>query len=120
MNTNNTLFSIVKKDGREFVNLDHVVRLQSEGNCSWVFLQDGRSFLTTRNLGYYQKLLPKSKQKLQNSFFRIHHQHLINLSYISGYNSREKYIQLKPEIKLPVAQRRVKDFLSVLNCFSLY
>jgi len=114
------LFSIIKSDGREFVKLSEVIRLQSDGNCTWVYLTDGRKILTSKNLGHYQFLLPKPISQLPNTFFRIHHQHLINLGFISSFNVKKKNLNFSTGEQLPIAQRRLKPFISLLQKFHLY
>ena len=113
-------FSIVENSGREFINISEVVRLMADGSCTWVYLQNGRKILTTKNLGYYNDILPKPIDKFENTFFRIHYKHIINLSGLSNYNSREKYIKIIDGQTLPIAQRRVSSFCKMLKSFNLY
>jgi len=113
-------FSIIENSGREFINMNQVVRLMADGSCTWVYLQCGRKVLTTKNLGYYDSILPKPIEKFENTFFRIHYKHIINLSGMENYNSREKYIKIIDGNTLPIAQRRVSDFCKMLKSFNLY
>ena len=114
------LFSIIRSDGREFVKLSEVIRLKSDGNCTWVYLTDGRKILTSKNLGFYQNLLPLPEDHLQNTFFRVHHQHLINLGFIASFNAKKKSLSFLNGDQLPIAQRRLRAFITVLQKFHLY
>lgn len=119
-NIDDQFFSIIKSDGREFVNLNELIRLKSNGNCTWVYLTDGRKILTTKNIGHYQEMLPSPEYHLKNTFFRIHHQHLINLGFISRISVKKKLLSLSSNEELPIAQRRLKFFLVLLKKFNLY
>ncbi len=114
------LFPIVELDGRSFVQLSQVVRLIADGACSWVFFENGKKIITTKNLGYYEKILPRPDGTLNNKFFRVHHKHLVNLSYMRKYNKREQVIYLNTNDIIPISQRKSKEFKDLLRSLSLY
>lgn len=116
----NGLFSIIESDGRSFIELSKVVRFIADGGCAWVIFKNGEKVLTTRNIGYYEKILPAPDVTLNNSFYRTHHKHLINLSFMKKYNSKRKLILLQTHDQIPLAQRRAKGFTAMLKRFSLY
>lgn len=117
---NNHLFAIIESYGRSYVNLSDVVRLVADGSCTWVFFRSGDKIITTKNLGYYEELLPHPQKNMDNTFFRTHHKHLINLSFMKKYNSKEKYVCLIGDERIPVAQRRITSFTAMLKQFGLY
>ena len=120
LNIDHNLFAIIEKDGRSFVEISKVVRLLADGTYTWVVFDDGRKILTTKNLGYYEKILPHPENTLANKFFRVHHKHLINLSYMQKYCRKNKTIRLQTGDDIIIAQRRVKMFTSMLRDFSLF
>ena len=119
-NLDHDLFAIIEHDGRSFVKISNVVQLIAEGACTWVVFQDGNKILTTKNIGYYERVLPNPENSIQNKFYRIHHKHLINLSYMKKYSRVEKTIYLLTNERIPIAQRRTKEFTSMLRSFGLY
>ena len=120
VDSNIELFAIIETYGRSYVDLSEVVCLTADGTCCWIHLADGRKTLTTKNLGYYKTILPASGSSSKNTFFRIHHKHIVNLRFLRQYNRREKQIRLATDLVLPVAQRRLSSFHEVLKNLSLY
>jgi len=119
-NNNTTgLLSLVKSDGREFIPIHKVVRLEADGSCTWIYFSDGRKVMTTKNLGHYERILPKPHVKFKNTFFRLHHGHVINLSYLISYNNREKYVLVSSGDRIPVAQRRQSRFSRMMKAHYL-
>jgi len=116
----NELFAIVENDGRSFVPISDVVRLIAEGANTWVIFDNGEKVFTSKNLGYYVKVLPIPDNSINNKFYRVHHKHLINLSYMKKYSMKEKKIYLYPEGDIPISQRRAKGFKEMLKSFGLY
>lgn len=50
------------------------------------------------------------------SFFRIHKSHLINMSYLSQY-LKEGVVIMKDKSKIPVARRKIPEFIEYLEKF---
>jgi len=95
----------------EYINVpvQDVFYLQGEGAYTTIFLSD-TSFLVSKNIGYYQKLLP------QTLFFRNHHSFIVNLTHIKKvYKNRGGILLLKNGAEIPVAQRKMSYFLLKFN-----
>lgn len=111
--------AISQHDGREFIPIEQIIRCQADGACTWFFLENGKKILSSKNLGEYEKILPKPNGQFQNRFFRIHYSHVINLAYIQKFNAREKYVEMKDRSKIPIAQRRGPQFSDILRQMKL-
>jgi len=114
-NTELQQIAIPLKDGREFIPVEQITGCEADGSCTWINLESGRKILSSKNLGEYEKLLPKPDTKFKNRFFRVHYKHIINLSSIKKFNRGEKYIELNDGSKISIAQRRVSSFSDVLR-----
>ncbi|MCG8331694.1 MAG: LytTR family DNA-binding domain-containing protein [Chitinophagales bacterium] len=102
-------------DGREFIRIEQIIYCQADGSYTWIHLDSEHKLLSSRNLGEYEKLLPKASKIKKHSFFRIHYAQLINLFYIKKYNSRENYVQMSNGDKVNIAQRRKSGFLEIMK-----
>ena len=71
------------KDGYIIKSLDAIVRLEGEGNYTNVMFTDGTSFLSSYSLAHYDSCLENK------GFFRIFKSHLVNLAYVTRYNSHD-------------------------------
>ncbi len=63
-----------------FVEISHIIRLQSDNNYTEVFLNNQPSIVVSKHLGHFEKLLSG------HPFFRSHQSHLINLRYVRKYH----------------------------------
>ncbi|MBD79429.1 MAG: hypothetical protein CL840_10955 [Crocinitomicaceae bacterium] len=96
---------ISSKTGFRTLSLDKIVSIESKpGNYALFYMLDGRQYLCTKPLKYYDDLFSK------NSFFRIHRSHMINLNHISGYDNHSGHVLLTDHRQLEVAHRRRHKF----------
>jgi len=88
-------------DKIEFVKLEDLVYLQSDGRYTIFFLKDGSKMVASRNLGEYESIIDKTK------FFRIHNSYIVNLRYVVSINKRDgSYCEMITRVSLPIAKRR--------------
>ena len=118
-NTEERQIAIPMRDGREFFPIDQIVSCEADGSCTWIQLEAGRKVLSSKNLGEYEKILPKPEAQFKNRFFRVHYSYIVNLSSILKFNRREKYVELKDGRKISIAQRRITPFSDVLRKMGL-
>jgi len=94
-------------DGLTFVDIKEVVRMESIGNYTQIFLLNNKKITTSKSLKEFEEMLPESV------FFRVHTSHLVNLNYIKRYyKGRGGYIVMDDETRIEVATRRKDSFLS--------
>ncbi len=97
-------------NGLEFYQLIEIVRIESDGNYSNIFLNNSKKILSTKSLRYFEDVMPS------NQFWRINRTDIINLNHIQQI-SRGRY----PEVTLSngdiksVSDRKRKDFLNMIK-----
>lgn len=74
-----------------------IVRLEGSGNYTHFVMADGRTFLTSKNIGFYEPLL-------LGTFVRINKQHLLNRLYIKSFN--KQYVEMNDGFPAQVARRK--------------
>ena len=101
----------VSSDGKlEFHTLKSIVNLQGESNYTRIFLEGDRSILVSKSLVEFEDLLNGL------GFFRVHKTHLVNLSHVkSFYRTRDSYLVLNDNTKIPVSRRRKAGLIEQLK-----
>lgn len=96
--------------GFNFVEVASIVRIEADGAYSNIFFTKGEPVLVSHNLKYFENLLEG------NSFFRVHHSHLVNLSMVIRYhNGKGGYLSLQDGSSVEVSKRRKTDMIRVLG-----
>lgn len=95
------------KDGYRFIDVGDIVHLEASKAYTNIFMKDGISYLTSRNIKEYEELLPP------NIFCRIHHAHIVNVSFVKVYHKgRGGYVEMINGINIEVSARKKEEFLS--------
>lgn len=96
-------------DGIIFVNITDIIRCQSDRNYSVFHLKNGDRIMVSRTLKEYEEILTSLR------FFRVHHSHLINMSFIKKYVRGEGgSVIMEDGYEVEVARRRKEKFLEAL------
>ncbi|HEU4716863.1 MAG TPA: LytTR family DNA-binding domain-containing protein, partial [Bacteroidia bacterium] len=66
-------------DRVQVVNVQDIIRCESERNYTTFFLKGGKQIVVTRTLKEYEEMLEP------NGFVRVHHSHLINLEHLKEF-----------------------------------
>ncbi len=102
---NNQRIAFPGRDSFEFVEASKVIYAQAEGSYTYVFLNDKRKLVISKNLSDIEEMLPAEL------FHRIHHSTLVNLSQVSHlYKSDGGYLVLENGEKLAISKSK-KDSL---------
>lgn len=91
------------------VQLDEIVRCQSDNSYTTVFLKDGRSILVSRSIKDIGAQLPYGQ------FVRTHQSHIVNMFFIDRFDKLTMQLRLMDGQKVPVASRRKEEVLSILQ-----
>lgn len=92
------------------LNIQDIVRCESEKNYTTFYLLDGQKLLISNTLKEYDTLL------CPMGFFRSHQSHLINMAYFDYFSKAEGgTIMMKDKSAIPLAVRKKEDFLLLLN-----
>jgi two-component system LytT family response regulator len=101
--------AIPTMNGLTFIYLKDILRLESKGSYTTVFLLDGKHILTVRSIREFEEILPETL------FYRIHNSHIINLNRVQEYQKgRGGYVLMEDNTSIEVALRRKEEFLRKL------
>jgi two-component system, LytTR family, response regulator len=102
--------AIPTSEGMEFLEIKNIIRIESSSNYSKIFLLNGHSMLVTRLLKDFEEIL------LPYRFYRVHHSHLINLTYIKKYIRGEGgQVVMQNGDVIDVARRKKEEFLKLIT-----
>lgn len=102
--------SIHHSKGIKIVEDDSIIYLQADSNCTKIFFSDGSSYLDTRTLKSYEKLLDSTK------FFRVHKSNIINLNYLSEYSNQDgNFAIMNNGDSISIGRARLSDFLEKIK-----
>lgn len=92
------------------VNLDDIVRCESDSNNTIFYLKEGNKVFVTKTLKYFSDMLKPYQ------FIRVHQSHLVNLQCISAYIKTEGgYLMLKNGEHVPVSVRKKTEIIEILD-----
>lgn len=92
------------------VNIQDIVRCESEKNYSTFYLLNGQKLLVSTTLKEYETML------VPMGFFRSHQSHLINMFYFDHYLKGDNHtIVMKDKTAIPLAIRKKEEFLNLLK-----
>lgn len=99
---------IPSERGLEFVETGNIIRCEGLDGATRIVMNEGKTFLSSYNLGEFRKLLEPY------NFYAPHKSHLINLDKIVRYD-KDGTIVMSDEAVIPVSRRRRQDFLEQLT-----
>lgn len=92
------------------VNIQDIVRCQSDVNYTTLFLRDKKSILVSRTLKEFELMLDSY------NFCRVHNSHLINLEYMKSYDKgKGGYVHLSDGSVVEVSVRKKEELMSKLS-----
>ncbi|MBK6266950.1 response regulator transcription factor [Marivirga sp. S37H4] len=103
---------IILKDAETvyLVAVKNIIRCESETNYTRFYLVDGRVLMVSKTLKEYDMLFD------DQSFFRAHQSHLINLRHFDRYEKRDGgLVFMKDGSTLPVAVRKKESLMAALE-----
>ena len=97
-------------DSYEYIEIDKLLHIKSEGRYSILILSDNSKFVVSKNLGEFEKELKEYE------FLRIHKSHLVNKNHIVRYLKKEGgYIVLSNDSVVPVSKISKNEFHSMFD-----
>lgn len=104
--------SLHSQDKISVVEIENIVRCESDGNNTIFFLNSGEKIFVTKTLKSFDNLF------VDHSFMRVHQSHLVNLNFIDAYVRKEGgYLKMKNEDIVPVAVRKKTELINLLGSF---
>lgn len=109
----NDRISIPTRDGYIIIRNTDIIHLEASDNYTMIYLIDGSRHLSSKNIKVYEENLN------QEVFFRTHKSHIINVEHHLKEFSRSEgnMAILTNGINVPIARRKMSNFLSRINTF---
>ena len=94
-------------DGFRFEKIQNILFLEANGSYTNVYLKDGVKEVVSKNLNYFDEILPAG------DFCRVHHSYLININAVKKYfKGRGGYVEMENGAIIEISVRRKEDFLN--------
>lgn len=93
-------------EGVEYLNTENIIRCEGIQKCSRVITEDRKDIISSYSIGNFAELL------IPFGFELVHRSHLINLQKVKRY-TREGYIHLSNDSRVPLARRKKTEFLNL-------
>jgi len=94
----------------EIFEIEDIMYAEAEGRYTSFFLRNGRIIICTKNLGYFNDILPKSL------FSRIHSKYLVSINDIETITKgNSPSCILSSGSKLSISRRRLENLLDDLE-----
>lgn len=101
--------SISTSDKIHLIEVDDIIRCESDNYYTIIYFRDGTSLLVS-------KTLKEMEQKLEEyDFVRTHKSHLVNMRCIMNFIKDEMMVLLTDGVKVPVSKRKKEKILEVIN-----
>lgn len=101
---------IPTSDGMHVIKVNDIVRLESSSNYTTFYLDGQKSLLASKTLKEFDGMLSGY------NFQRVHKSHLVNMNFLKRYVQTDGgYLVLEDGSKIPVANRKKEQLLSMLK-----
>jgi len=101
---------IPHQTGLVLVDLNEIIRMESDGAYTKIFMQSGQMQYASKNLKHYEEKLASQL------FFRVHHGALINLIHVQHYVKGEGgHVVMSDGSLVDVSRRKKEQFLLQLG-----
>lgn len=105
-----TKVALPSSDGLEFLEINTIVRCESESNYTRLYCNDKSKYLICRTLKDVEKVLQ------ENGFIRIHHSHLINPRFIRKFVRHDGgFIVMEDGEQISISKTKKNRLFDLLN-----
>lgn len=101
--------SLRTQESIHLVQVDQIVRCQSDNSYTTVHLSDGRSIVVSRPIKEFEEELTEEQ------FIRTHQSHLVNLFFVERFDRPTLRLQFSDGQSAPVSTRRKDRVLSLFD-----
>ncbi len=95
---------------RRIIAINTIIAIEADGSYSKIYTVENKPLTTSKNLKYFENLLPEDA-----SFFRPHRTWIINLKYIEIINKSNLTIQLAQNITAKISRTRFSAFENTIQ-----
>ena len=97
-------------DGYEVVKYEDIIRCQSDGNYTTIYVSNGSKYVISKTLKEVAKSIDS------DVFFRVHNSHFINTDFITKiFKSDGGYIVMSDGCTINISRSKKEDFLSFMS-----
>jgi len=97
-------------EGFEFIEVEKIIRCESDSNYSKIFLQDAKMMLVSRTLKEMEEMLSDMP------FIRVHNSHIISKNHVKKYIKADGgYILMVDNADIPISRARKDDVIQELT-----
>ncbi|WAC14950.1 LytR/AlgR family response regulator transcription factor [Dyadobacter pollutisoli] len=105
-----TKVALPTSDGLEFLEIQYIVRCESESNYTRLFCKDKSKHLICRTLKEVEKVLH------ENGFIRVHHSHLVNPRFIKKFLRHDGgFIVMEDGTQISVSRTKKDRLFDLFN-----
>ena len=95
--------------GSTFIDYNEIIRCEADRNYTKIFLTEGNTIMSSKNLSEIETLLPTS------IFSRVHHSHVINLNQMLEYHKgKSGFVVMSDQSKIPISQNKKASFIKLI------
>ena len=96
--------------GLLFIQTAEIMRLEAQGNYSFVFLENGERHLAAQSLATFEEMLPAPP------FFRAHQSHIVNTRFVRKLAKDDgDSLWMTDKAVVPLARRRKEAFMEMMG-----
>ena len=96
--------------GLLFIQTAEIMRLEAQGNYSFVFLENGERHLAAQSLATFEEMLPAPP------FFRSHQSHIVNTRFVRKLAKDDgDSLWMTDKAVVPLARRRKEAFMEMMG-----
>lgn len=97
-------------EGLLFFDINDIIHLEANSNYTFIHFSGKPKITASKTLKEFEEILP------EETFFRTHHSHLINLNYIKRYIKGDGgQIELQNGTYVDVSRRKKEEFLKAIG-----
>lgn len=97
-------------EGFEFIEVEKIIRCESDSNYSKIFLKDSKMMLVSRTLKEMEEMLSDMP------FIRVHNSHIISKNHVKKYVKADGgYILMADNAEIPISRARKDDVIQELT-----
>jgi two-component system LytT family response regulator len=100
-------------DGLEILNIDDIIHIKAEGSYCRVFLKNCQEMTLARPLKELDELLQDNE-----SFYRTHKSHLINLEHVKRVSRINKMIEMTDGSKVEIAGEKKEEVIEAIKRYN--
>ena len=92
------------------INVQDIIRCESDNNYTKFFLKDNKKLLVSNTLKDYEEILS------EYNFARVHQSHLVNLNYVTRLDKRDGFtLIMLDNSQIPVSARKRNQLLEIFD-----